>query len=150
MDNNEFLIPIIIVPVIILTLGFVATLAINHFARLRMLEREMLNKERLGAMERGINVPLLEAPRQHRPHSALNAGLTMIGVGMGLGVLTFDGWNDQTWGVGLIVGLAGVAKLIYWQLAGRMEWQAHMQQDQVVSEAYLTYLRELTHKIKNG
>ena len=33
---SEALIPIIIVPVVFITLGFVAVLAINHFARVRM------------------------------------------------------------------------------------------------------------------
>ena len=147
---SEALIPIIIVPVVFITLGFVAVLAINHFARVRMQEREMLNKERIGAMERGINVPLLEAPRVRRPNSALHTGLVMIGAGIGLGVLAFEGWHDNSWAVGLLVGLAGVAKLVYWQLAGKSEWQALMQQDKVVSEAYLTYLHELTNKIRNG
>ena len=147
---TEALIPIIIVPVVFITLGVVAALALNHFSRLRMQEREMLNKERLSAMERGINVPLLEAPRPHRTHAALNTGLTLLAIGIGLGVLTFDGWHDQTWAVGLTVALAGVAKLVYWHLAGKAEWQSHMQQDKVVSEAYLTYLHELTNKIRNG
>ncbi|NQD36441.1 hypothetical protein HPT27_05335 [Permianibacter sp. IMCC34836] len=147
---NEALIPIIIVPVVFITLAFVANIAINHFSRLRLQEREMLNKERMGAMERGINVPLLEAPRPHRNRPALNTGLTLLAVGIGIGVYMFDGWHDNDWALGLIVALAGAAKLVYWQLAGKAEWQNHLQQDKVVSEAYLTYLHELTNKIRNG
>lgn len=147
---SEALIPIIIVPVVFITLGFVAVLAINHFARVRMQEREMLNKERMGAMERGINTPLLEAPRPRKTTSSLNTGLTLIAVGIGLGFLVFDGWHDNDWALGLTVALAGVAKLVYWKMAGKAEWQQQQQQEKVVSEAYLTYLHELTHKIRNG
>lgn len=147
---SEILIPIIIVPVVVVTLAVVATLAINHFARVRLQEREMLNRERLGAMERGINVPLLEAPRMHRTHSSLNTGLTLLAIGIGVGVWMFDGWHDNDWALGLTIALAGVAKLVHWQLAGKTEWQQHLQQDKVVSEAYLTYLHELTHKIRNA
>lgn len=147
--SEDTIVPLVIVPVMFICLAFIASLAINHFSRLRMQEREMLNKERMGAMERGINVPLLEAPRQRRPHSALHSGLVMIAAGIGLGVMAFDGWDDTQWAIGLLVGLAGVAKLIYWQMAGKTEWQALMQQDKVVSEAYLTYLHELTNKIRN-
>lgn len=147
---TEALIPIIIVPVVFITLGVVATLAINHFSRVRMQEREMLNRERLGAMERGINVPLLEAPRMHRTRSSLNTGLTLLAVGIGVSVWLFDGWHDENWALGLTIALAGLAKLVYWQLAGKAEWQQHLQQDKVVSEAYLTYLHELTNKIRSA
>ena len=147
---SEALIPIIVVPVVFLTAAFIVATAISHNSRVRMQERDMLNKERMGAMERGINTPLLEAPRPRRTQSSLNTGLTLIAVGIGLGFLAFDGWHDNDWAIGLTVALAGVAKLVYWQLAGKAEWQQHLQQEKVVSEAYLTYLHELTHKIRNG
>ena len=147
---TEALIPIIVVPVVFLTAAFIVATAISHNSRIRMQERDMLNKERMSAMERGINTPLLEAPRPRRSHSSLNTGLTLIAVGIGLGFLAFDGWHDNDWAIGLTVALAGVAKLVYWQLAGKAEWQQHLQQEKVVSEAYLTYLHELTHKIRNG
>ena len=147
---TEALIPIIVVPVVFLTAAFIVATAISHNSRVRMQERDMLNKERMGAMERGINTPLLEAPRPRRTQSSLNTGLTLIAIGIGLGFLAFDGWHDNDWAIGLTVALAGVAKLVYWQLAGKAEWQQHLQQEKVVSEAYLTYLHELTHKIRNG
>ena len=147
---SEALIPIIVVPVVFLTAAFIVATAISHNSRVRMQERDMLNKERMGAMERGINTPLLEAPRPRRTQSSLNTGLTLIAVGIGLGFLAFDGWHDNDWAIGLTVALAGVAKLVYWQLAGKAEWQQHLQQEKVVSEAYLTYLHELTNKIRNG
>lgn len=147
---SETLVPIIIVPVIFLTAGFIVAMALNHFSRVRMQERDLLNKERMAAMERGINTPLLEAPRPRRSHSSLNTGLTLVAIGIGLGFLAFDGWHDNDWALGLTVALAGVAKLVYWQLAGKAEWQQYLQQEKVVSEAYLTYLHELTNKIRNG
>ncbi|HEX4911389.1 MAG TPA: DUF6249 domain-containing protein [Permianibacter sp.] len=147
---SEALIPIIVVPVVFLTVAFIVATAISHNSRIRMQERDMLNKERMSAMERGINTPLLEAPRPRRTQSSLNTGLTLIAIGIGLGFLAFDGWHDNDWAIGLTVALAGVAKLVYWQLAGKAEWQQHLQQEKVVSEAYLTYLHELTHKIRNG
>ncbi len=150
MFNEEILIPLVVVPVVFFTMAYVATFIVRRFMEVRMQEREMLNKERIGAMERGINVPLLEAPRPNRLRPALNTGLTLLAIGIGVGVLLWDRGDDQTWAIGLTVALAGLAKLVYWQMAGKAEWQQHLQQDKVVSEAYLTYLHELTAKIRNS
>ena len=70
-------------------------------------------------VEKGLPIPpeLLEAPADKRGHSGLRAGLVLLGLGIGLGILLLE--VGGPWSVGLIPGLMGVALLIAWKIETR-------------------------------
>ncbi|QGX39986.1 DUF6249 domain-containing protein [Permianibacter aggregans] len=145
----ESLIPIIIVPTLFICAAWVAGWAISHRTKYLVHARETLNKERLTALEKGVNLPILEAPKNATHKSALKTGIIMIAAGAGIALMSLE-FTDKLVPIGLLVGLIGVGNIVYWFLEGKKEWQARVQWEQSVGEAYLTYLHELTASIKKN
>lgn len=141
---------VVIIPFIFLSIGAVVAWAISNFVRMRMQEREMLSRERLTAMEKGINMPLLETPRSRSIGSPLRSGLVMIGVGIGVVIFAALSQEYEGMGVGAIIALAGVGNLVYWHLAGKREWETRVASEQRVSEAYVSYISEMSNKNRNN
>lgn len=145
----EDLIPIIIVPTLFICAAWVAGWAISHRTKYLMHARETLNKERLTALEKGVNLPILEAPKNATQKSALKTGIILIATGLGLAAMSVE-FSDKLISLGALVGLIGAGYLVYWFLEGKKEWTARLQWEQNVGEAYLTYLHELTASVKKS
>jgi len=84
----------------------------------------MRNRERMAAIEKGIDLPDLSNSSHHREHyrsynSSLRGGIVLLFVGIGLTLALWvnAGMNGAVWGV--FIGLIGVGKLVYWAIAGR-------------------------------
>ncbi len=103
----------------------VAALAALCFGWLYLRHRrmEMLHRERLVAMEKGLPLPevFYESPRVSsppHPHLFLHIGIPMLTVGVGtmvaLRMVGFPGWP-----LPLPVALSGVGLMLYHVLAGR-------------------------------
>ena len=133
----------------LLSVALVVVMAIVLRSRRHAQEREMLNRERMSALEKGINLPILEAPKNQSAPTALQSGLVCIAVGLGLAIF-FNEVASQLIGIGVLVMLIGVANLVYWQLAGKKEWDARVQWQQSVGEAYLHYLAQLSAQLKSA
>ena len=145
--NPDDLIPIIIVPILFLSLAFVAAFAISNRTKFLMQERDMLNRERLSALDKGVNVPLVELPKIKDQGSSLKTGMILVAVGIGIALLGFS-VTTKLHSIGALVALIGVAHLLYWHLNGRKEWESRLQWEKAASEAYLTYMRELTESVR--
>jgi hypothetical protein len=145
MESNP---EIVILPILFITLGIAFAYGLNVFSRLRMQDRDMVNKERLTAMEKGINLPFTDLPRAARSGSSLRTGLTMVAIGIGLCVFFYLQNAQDAIGVGVIVALAGTANLLYWHLNGKKEWEQQQTRERVLHEAQLAYLNEMTNKLK--
>ncbi len=144
VENPE----IIIVPIVFITIGIVLAIGLQVFSRLRMQDRELLNKERLSALEKGINMPFTDMPRAPKSGSSLKTGLICVGVGIGISVFFALQHAEEAIGIGVIVALAGVANLLYWHLNGKKEWEHNQNRERVIHEAQLNYLNEMTNKLK--
>lgn len=143
---HDNLIPIIIVPTIFICIAIVAVYAIMSRSRYLTHMRDSLNRERMTAMEKGINLPILEAPRHGEQKSSLKTGILVVAAGLGVSLLSIE-LTDKLLPIGMLVVLIGIGHLIYWFLEGKKEWQNRMQWERDVSDAYLKYLRELTNNI---
>jgi hypothetical protein len=88
------------------------------------------HKERLAAIEKGIEVPPLPAEffedsrkgrRRNEPLSGLRSGLVWLFVGIALCVALYATHPDRSlWTWGLLPIAGGLAKLLYYKLAGPM------------------------------
>ena len=141
---------VVIIPFVFITIGGVVAWAIANFSRVRMQEREMLNKERLVAMEKGINLPLLESPHFKWRGSPLRTGLVTFGVGIGLTIFMALSGRMNGIGIGAMVTLAGAGNLLYWHLAGKREWETRLKAEQATSDAYVQYLSAMANKNKSA
>jgi hypothetical protein len=137
---------VVIIPLFSFIVAGVIAWAIANLSRLRMQERELLSRERMMAMEKGINLPLLESPRYRWSGSPLKSGLILVGVGLGLTILMLLNGRNNGIGVGAMVMLAGAGNLLYWYMAGKREWEARMSSEQNISNAYVAYLNAMANK----
>lgn len=144
VENPE----VVIVPVVFITMGLVLAYALQLFSRLRMQDRDLLNKERLSALEKGINMPFMDMPRAPKSGSSLKTGLLAVAVGIGISVFFYLQQEESAIGIGVIVLLAGAANLLYWHLNGKKEWEQNQNRERVIHEAQLNYLNEMTNKLK--
>ena len=124
--DNDFFVPFLVfsIPIVAIvggiTAGIVRTLGQQRLA-------EMAARERLAAIERGIDPSKLPPPLtlgsdwsdggQRDPHrraqGLMIGGLVTLAVGIGLSVLIWTTSEERSgWAVGLIPGLIGVALLL--------------------------------------
>jgi hypothetical protein len=117
MFELAYLFPIVLIA---LSLGAVTVWVLAWHQR-RMREIDSRHKERMAAIEKGLDVPPdpLPQPTQASNARSLHRGLVCLGVGL---ALTFGG---QDWlgprggGAGWIVFAIGVAYLIFYFVEGR-------------------------------
>lgn len=86
------------------------------------------HKERLAAIEKGIEVPPLppeffegnrKGSRRNDPASALRSGLVWLFVGVAVTVALYTTHSgDVIWTWGLVPAAVGLAKLVFYKLAG--------------------------------
>lgn len=104
-------------------------------------DRELLSRERMAALERGLDVCFLVPPPQKRK-SPLHTALVTLFSGVGVMVLLFTTPTRNTpWGLGLLIALIGVALLLHWFAGGRREWEKQRLLDEELSRAYVERLR---------
>lgn len=143
----------ILVPICsLIATAYVLVVAITNRNKLRTQERELLSKERLVAIEKGINLPIIEAPHSSSKRNPLQTGLFMLLVGLGLCPALYYA-NDRSegaWTFGFVVMLAGLANLIFWHMAGKQEWQSRLNAEKAVNDAYLSYLQQLSVTLKSN
>lgn len=97
--------------------GFVLPVLVVALAiRAQGRKRERLSRERLAAIEKGLELPLIEAPRPRQRMSSRTGALLLIGIGIGLSVAL--GQSGAAWAWGLIPGMIGLALLANWLTGG--------------------------------
>src|SRR5260370_30009729 len=100
-----------VLPVLIVSLAF----------RAQNRQRERLSRERLAAIEKGVELPLIEGPRQRRRMSSRAGALLLIPIGIGM---SFALWQSgAAWSWGLIPGLIGLALLAHWLTPRKRAWE---------------------------
>jgi uncharacterized protein DUF6249 len=127
--------------------GFVLPVLIVALAiRAQGRKRERLSRERLAAIEKGLEVPLIEAPRPRQRMSSHAGALLLIGIGIGLSVAL--GQSGASWTWGLIPGMIGLALLAYWLTGGKRAWERQRALDEELQLAYIDLLRRIAPAAK--
>ncbi len=132
--------------VVVLFVGLLTTAAfvVSQVLRHKLVIRELLHKERLAAIERGVDVPasgeLLRPPTRRQ----LRTSITLVGIGAGLvlaAILVVDHDARVTLNAfGAFVGAIGLAHLGYYLLVGRKEWRRAMNLHEEMAHAYFERL----------
>lgn len=111
------------------TIAFV----LRHISR----SRELLSRERIAAIEKGLDLPL-ERPRRRLPFHPKRLGILLVTLGIGLTVsLIILRGGGRAWGWGVLVVAAGVANLLYWDEGGRKEWEKAAGLEEELMRAYI-------------
>ena len=117
----------IVVPIVAIV-GGISLAMVRIVAQARL--EEMARKERIAAIERGVDpeklpaLPVTEAyglgsSRIRRAHGLLIGGLVLLAVGLGMGVVfSFVEPDKSLWIAGVVPGFVGLALL----LASRVVW----------------------------
>lgn len=87
---------------------------------------EVLSRERLAALERGVPLPPEAFLEGHirRPRNTLRTGMVELAVGIGAVIMLVAAKpGSGLWGAGVVVTLLGVANIAYWFIRGRREWE---------------------------
>ena len=112
-----------LIPIVAITLSM-ATAMIFIIARHRRnaLELEHRHKERMAAIDRGLDLPIdpvkLAVPA--RPHYLLR-GLVWLGVGLALVIGMRPLLDDEAYSLGWVPVAVGIAYLIFYIVEGRRE-----------------------------
>jgi hypothetical protein len=118
IDALALLIPIISVTV---SLGALIVWIVVWYRR-RMREIDCRHRERMAAIEKGLELPPESVPRPEPmpPHSRyLLRGLIWLGVGLALTFGVHERFGTQTGSFGWIAVAVGAAYLIYYFVEGR-------------------------------
>jgi Domain of unknown function (DUF6249) len=123
--SQEILIPALslLIPIITVTVGLAALIVwIVVWYRRRMHEIDCRHKERMAAIEKGLELPpeSVPQPQQMPPRSRyLLRGLIWLGVGLALTFGGHDWLRGSMGGSGWIAVAVGAAYLIFYFLEGR-------------------------------
>ena len=123
-----------LIPIVAIVMGIgLAMIGTVTSHRQRRTLIELHHRERLAAIEKGIEVPpppegLLES-KADSPHRHLLHGLVWLFVGIGL-LFALPRLDDDLELIGLIPGGVGVAYLIYYLAVGRKEAERAVARDQ--------------------
>ncbi len=128
------------------TLFVVAAVAIvmvvlNHRRRIR----ELLSRERMAALEKGLEIPWeLDAARPRRASRLqLKAGFLLAGMGLGLtaaAAMSGEPVSNSPLPVGVFLLMTGLALVGYDLLFGRYEWRRATELDEELTRAYIRRL----------
>ena len=119
----------LLVPIVAIVMGIgLAMISVMNGYRQRRMLIELHHRERLMAIEKGIEVPpppegLLDS-RKASPHAALLRGLIWLFVGVGL-MFALPRIDSDLRFVGLIPAGVGLAYLIFYFAVGRREAAPH-------------------------
>ncbi len=127
----------LLIPFVGMALGGFVIYFITGQAR---AEREMLHRERLAAIERGLDVPLFDIKEPQERTSPLRSALVMVALGVGLWVPVLH-YGPGAWMWGFLLALVGLAQLAHWFLGGSRQWSAERRLDEEMRRAYIERLR---------
>ena len=102
--------------------------------------REMQHRERMAALEKGIDLPLAEIGTARHQSSPLNRALLVLASGIALWLPVRD-LGPSAWMWGFWLGLLGIAMLAHWFLRGRDEWDRDRALNEELRRAYIDRLR---------
>ena len=102
--------------------------------------REMQHRERMAALEKGIDLPLAEIGTARHQNSPLSRALLVLASGIALWVPTRD-MGPSAWMWGFWLGMLGIAMLAHWFLRGRDEWDRDRALNEALRRAYIDRLR---------
>ena len=136
---------VFVIPLVAITGAILATVVITWVAILyAQKRRELLSRERLAAIEKGLDVPVLDAPSPQRRMSPLQSALVLITAGSGLaGAAALQTHHAQSplMGLGIVLMFVGIGQLAYWLLGGRTEWERQRALDEELRRAYIARLQ---------
>lgn len=127
----------LLIPFVGMAVGTVIVLLMAKQAR---DERKMLSRERLAAIEKGLDVPLFDLKEPKNKKSPLSSALQTLAVGIGLCVPVL-GYGPAVWMWGFLLALVGAAMLAHWVMGGRQEWARERGLDDALRQAYIDRLR---------
>ena len=142
MSNPEVAGPVLSMLVLFAgSLGVVA-LVLRH----KRAVRELLSRERLAALDKGVEIPWeADIPRPRRSRRLhLKVGILLTGAAVGLArvALFVPGSQDRA----IIFGWAsffvafGLTNILYDRIAGRAEWERSVTLDEALTRAYIRRL----------
>jgi hypothetical protein len=139
--DMEWVAVLIPITAILMPLGIVALA--SNVAKQR---RELLSRERIAAIEKGLDVPLLEAPEPRKKGSPFAAALVTAGAGLGICIaLKVLGASlpqmPSVWAAGLVPFFVGLGMLLHWSMYGKEEWRRDRELDEELRRAYIDRLR---------
>jgi hypothetical protein len=137
--GGEVIAPVLIMFAMLTAAVFIASLAMKHKRQVR----ELLSRERLAALDKGVEIPwemdFRRPSRARRFH--LKSGVLLLGTGLALALVsTLQGsWNDQRdlliWAIVLIV--IGATNVLYDRFVGKAEWERTTAMDEALTRAYI-------------
>jgi multisubunit Na+/H+ antiporter MnhC subunit len=139
MESLVYLIPITAIVMSVTLAGFIVWLGIRSSVH----KRELQSRERMAAIEKGLEIPIMDEPRSSRAHNPLQGALVLMAVGTGLLIffLSLPVREGNPWGIGVMLMLIGVAMLAHWFIRGRAEWDRDRALDEDLRRAYIERLR---------
>jgi Domain of unknown function (DUF6249) len=127
-----------------LLFGFILPMSVVAIAfRVAGRKREMRNRERLAAIEKGLDFALIEPPRPNRQTSSRAGAIVLIAVGIGVAVALGVFVSEPVWAFGLIPGLIGLGLLAHWFTGGKREWERQQALDEERQRAYIDLMRRI-------
>lgn len=133
------LIPLVCVPVVMSVPVFIVYLIVKAARH----KRELLSRERIVALEKGVDVPLMELPDLRRRRDPLLAAMIVTALGIGLAIFfrSIVHGDGSPWGIGVTFALVGMAMMAHWFVRGREEWERERTLDEELRRAYIERLR---------
>jgi hypothetical protein len=107
--------------------------------------RELLSRERMAALEKGVEIPWeLDAARPRRASRLqLKAGFLLCGLGLGMVAasgLTHEPVGNGPLPFGVFLLMTGLTLIVYDALFGRHEWRRATELDEELTRAYIRRL----------
>lgn len=136
MEQHQIVFISLLIPLIGMPVGLIVVWLTLKQAR---EERALLNRERMAAIERGLEVPLLDVLAKRRT-SPLRSALIVLASGLALSLPVLDS-GPGAWMWGFWLALVGLAMLVHWFVAGRREWERDRALDEELRSATIERLR---------
>ncbi len=133
-----------VAPVLVMLAMFTAAvLIVSLVMKHRRQIREMASRERLAALDKGVEIPWeidIRRPRTARRFH-LKAGVLLLGAGVGLLLISLlqSNWNEQRdlLAPGIFLVVLGVTGIVYDRFVGKAEWERTTALDEALTRAYI-------------
>ena len=136
----------LLIPLIAMPLGGLVVYLTLRQAR---EERGFLHRERMAAIEKGLDVRLFGVRDPRRRASPLRSAMVVLASGLALSVPVRDS-GPGAWMWGFWLALVGVAMLAHWFAGGKREWERDRSLDEELTRAYADRLRAPAVKTAEG
>lgn len=113
--------------------------------RSRQHERELLHRERMSALEQGIDLPIVPEFKRMKLNP-LRTALILIAVGLGLTFALLiaippGALGDGVWAWGAFVAIIGAGNLVWWFVGGKEEHETDRRLREELTRAQIERLR---------